>query len=161
MPKTIKVGINRNIFPPIMVATIKKEGSFMPKKGEKPTEKQLAALKANQKPLRKGEQRTKEVASMGGKAVVENGRKEYDRRTFAELIAEKLDLVQPDGRTKRDAIADGLVNMLKSELNKPKPNGKTINALFQAIRDTIGEKPQEKVAVEQEKPFEINITVKQ
>lgn len=132
----------------------------MPKKGEKPTEKQLAALRENQKRFKQGEARTVEAGSKGGKTQVENGRKEYDRRTFAELIAEKLDLVQPDGKTKRDAIAEGLVNMLKKELAKEKPNGKTINALFQAIRDTIGEKPQEKVAVDQEKPFEINITVK-
>jgi hypothetical protein len=132
----------------------------MPKKGEKPTEKQLAALRAGKKDFKSGEARTREIGAMGGRKQVENGRKEYDRRTFAELIAEKLDLVQPDGKTKRDAIADGLVNMLKKELAKEKPNGKTINALFQAIRDTVGEKPTDKVSVEQEKPFEINITVK-
>lgn len=133
----------------------------MPKKGEKPTEKQLAALNAGRRKLNSGDEWSKSVQAQGVKARVENDKKEYDRRTFAELIAEKLDLVQPDGKTKRDAIADGLVNMLKKELAKDNPNGKTLTALFQAIRDTIGEKPQEKVAVEQEKPFEINITVKQ
>jgi hypothetical protein len=156
-----KVGTHCGFVSPIMVANVKKEGRSMPKKGEKPTEKQLAALKAHQQPFKQGEARTSEAGAKGGKATVENGHKEYDRRTFAELIAEKLDLVQPDGRTKRDAIADGLVNMLRNELAKEHPNGKTLTALFQAIRDTIGEKPQEKVAVEQEKPFEINITVKQ
>jgi hypothetical protein len=64
-----------------------------------------------------------------------------------------------DGKPRKKAIAKGLVDMLEAELNKKKPNGKTVNQLFQAIRDTIGEKPQEKVSVDQEKPFEINVTV--
>jgi hypothetical protein len=49
--------------------------------------------------------------------------------------------------------------MLDTELAKPKPNGKVVNQIFQAIRDTVGEKPTDKVSLDQEKPFEINITV--
>ena len=127
----------------------------MPKKGEKPTEKQLAALKAHQKPFEQGATRTSEA----GKKSAEKRKVEYQKATFAQLLAEELDIVREDGKTRRYKIAEGLAKMLETEVNKPNPNGKTINALFQAIRDTIGEKPQEKVAVEQEKPFEINITV--
>ena len=131
----------------------------MPKKGEKPTEKQLAALRENQKRFKQGEARTREAASKGGKATVENGKKEYQRATFAQLLAEELDIVRPDGKTRRYKIAEGLATMLEKELAKPNPNGKVVNQIFQAIRDTIGEKPQEKVEVAQEKPFEITIKV--
>ena len=31
---------------------------------------------------------------------------------------------------------------------------------YEIIRDTIGEKPMDKLEVEQEKPFEVNITIK-
>ena len=132
----------------------------MPKKGEKPTEKQLAALEAGRRKFVSGEQWTKEVQSKGGKAIVENGKKEYDRKTFAQCIGEQLDLVREDGTTRRSTIAKNLVKMLDAELAKPNPNGKVVNQTFQAIRDTVGEKPTDKVSVEQEKPFEINITVK-
>lgn len=128
----------------------------MPKKGEKPTEKQLAALRAGKKDFERGATRTSEA----GKKSAEKRKVEYQKATFAQLLAEELDIVREDGKTRRYKIAEGLAKMLETEVNKPNPNGKTINALFQAIRDTIGEKPQEKVAVEQEKPFEINITVK-
>lgn len=135
----------------------------MPKKGEKPTEKQLAALQANQKRLVKGEQRTKEISQKGNEAFKESLKKnevEYQRATFAQLLAEELDIVRPDGKTRRYKIAEGLATMLEKELAKPNPNGKVVNQIFQAIRDTVGEKPTDKVSVEQEKPFEINITVK-
>ena len=132
----------------------------MPKKGEKPTEKQLAALRAGKKDFQHGEARTREAGSKGGKATVENGKKEYDRKTFAQCIGEQLDLVREDGTTRRSTIAKNLVKMLDAELAKPNPNGKVVNQIFQAIRDTVGEKPTDKVSLDQEKPFEINITVK-
>ena len=132
----------------------------MPKKGEKPTEKQLAALRENQKRFQQGTARTKEAGSKGGKATAENGKKEYQKATFAQLLAEELDIVRPDGKTRRYKIAEGLATMLEKELAKPNPNGKVVNQIFQAIRDTVGEKPTDKVSLDQEKPFEINITVK-
>jgi hypothetical protein len=131
----------------------------MPKKGEKPTEKQLAALRAGKKDFVSGDERTKAIQAQGVKARVEKQEKEYDRKTFAQCIGEQLDLVREDGTTRRSTIAKNLVKMLDTELAKPKPNGKVVNQIFQAIRDTVGEKPQEKVALDQEKPFEINITV--
>ena len=132
----------------------------MPKKGEKPTEKQLAALQENQKRFAQGDPRTKELSEKGNKAKTEKQEKEYDRKTFAQCIGEQLDLVREDGTTRRSTIAKNLVKMLDAELAKPNPNGKVVNQIFQAIRDTVGEKPTDKVQVDQEKPFEINITVK-
>lgn len=132
----------------------------MPKKGEKPTEKQLAALEEGRRKFQSGEQWTKEAQSKGGKTTAENGKKEYQKATFAQLLAEELDIVRPDGKTRRYKIAEGLATMLEKELAKPNPNGKVVNQIFQAIRDTVGEKPTDKVSLDQEKPFEINITVK-
>ena len=131
----------------------------MPKKGEKPTEKQLAALRAGKRDFVSGEQRTKEIQAQGTKASTEKRKVEYQKATFAQLLAEELDIVRPDGKTRRYKIAEGLATMLEKELSKPNPNGKTVNQIFQAIRDTVGEKPTEKVSVDQEKPFEINVKV--
>ena len=132
----------------------------MPKKGEKPTEKQLAALEAGRRKLVSGDEWSKEQQAKSIKARVEKQEKEYQKATFAQLLAEELDIVRPDGKTRRYKIAEGLATMLEKELAKPNPNGKVVNQIFQAIRDTVGEKPTDKVQVDQEKPFEINITVK-
>lgn len=132
----------------------------MPKKGEKPTEKQLAALEAGRRKLVSGDEWSKEQQAKSIVARVENQEKEYDRKTFAQCIGEQLDLVREDGTTRRSTIAKNLVKMLDKELAKPNPNGKVVNQIFQAIRDTVGEKPTDKVSLDQEKPFEINITVK-
>ena len=131
----------------------------MPKKGEKANEKQLAALEEGRRKFQCGEQWSKEAQSKGGKTTAENAKKEYDRKTFAQCIGEQLDLVREDGTTRRSTIAKNLVKLLDAELAKPNPNGKVVNQIFQAIRDTVGEKPTDKVSVDQEKPFEINITV--
>lgn len=132
----------------------------MPKKGEKPTEKQLAALEAGRRKLVSGDEWSKEQQAKSIVARVENQEKQYDRKTFAQCIGEQLDLVREDGTTRRNTIAKRLVELLDAELAKPNPNCKVVNQIFQAIRDTVGEKPTDKVSVEQEKPFEINITVK-
>lgn len=132
----------------------------MPKKGEKPTEKQLAALKAHQKPFKQGEARTSEAGAKGGKKQVKNGQEEYEKKTFAQHLAEELEILNADGKPRKKNIAKGLVDMLEDELSKKKPNAKAVNAIFQAIRDTIGEKPTDKVALDQDKPFEITVTVK-
>jgi hypothetical protein len=131
----------------------------MPKKGEKANEKQLAALKAGRRSFVSGDKWSQEQHAKGIEARVEKQEKEYDRKTFAQCIGEQLDLVREDGTTRRSTIAKNLVKLLDQEIAKPKPNGKVVNQIFQAIRDTVGEKPTDKVSVDQEKPFEINITV--
>ena len=132
----------------------------MPKKGEKPTEKQLAALEAGRRKFKSGDKWSQEQHAKGIEARVEKQEKEYDRKTFAQCIGEQLDLVREDGTTRRSTIAKNLVKLLDTELAKPKPNGKVVNQIFQAIRDTVGEKPTDKVSVDQDKPFEITVTVK-
>ena len=131
----------------------------MPKKGEKANEKQLAALREHQVQFTQGDPRTRELSEKGNEIKKEKQEKEYDRKTFAQCIGEQLDLVREDGTTRRSTIAKNLVKLLDAELAKPNPNGKVVNQIFQAIRDTVGEKPTDKVSVDQEKPFEINITV--
>lgn len=117
----------------------------MPKKGEKCTEKQLAALKAGKKDFISGDERTKAIQAKGTKAAAEQRTQETERRTFAQLLAEELSIVTKEGKTRKNSIAAGLVEMLNKELAKKNPNGKTVNALYTAIRDTIGEMPTQKI----------------
>ena len=122
----------------------------MPKKGEKPTEKQLAALRAGKKDFRSGEQRTREIAKKGTQASIQSRQENAERRTFAQLLAEELSITTKDGKTRKNSIAKGLVEMLDKELAKSKPNGKTVNSIFAAIRDTIGEMPTQKIKLDAE-----------
>ena len=120
----------------------------MPVKGGKPTEKQLEALNKGRKVLSKGDQRTKEISQLGAKTSVEKRQELGERQTFAQLLAEELSITTKDGKTRKNSIAKGLVEMLDKELAKSKPNGKTVNAIFAAIRDTIGEMPTQKIKLD-------------
>ncbi|MBQ9113898.1 MAG: hypothetical protein IJY05_03140 [Clostridia bacterium] len=122
----------------------------MPKKGEKPTEKQLAALRAGKKDFCRGEQRTREIAKKGTQASIQARQENVERRTFAQLLAEELSITTKEGKTRKNSIAKGLVEMLDKELAKSKPNGKTVNSIFVAIRDTIGEMPTQKIKLDAE-----------
>ena len=119
----------------------------MPVKGGKCTEKQLAALMAGKKDFRSGEQRTHDIAKQGTQASILSRQKEAEKRTFAQLLAEELSIVTKEGKTRKNSIAAGLVELLNKELAKKNPNGKTVNALYTAIRDTIGEMPTTKIDV--------------
>lgn len=119
----------------------------MPKKGEKCTEKQLAALRAGKKDLISGDERTKAIQAQGTKAAAELRTQEAQKRTFAQHLAEALSITTADGKTRKHGIAEGLTKALEKELAKKNPNGKTVNALYTAIRDTIGEMPTQKVDV--------------
>ena len=119
----------------------------MPKKGEKCTEKQLAALRAGKKDLISGDERTKAIQAQGTKAAAELRTQEAQKRTFAQHLAEALSITTADGKTRKHGIAEGLTKALEKELAKKNPNGKTVNALYTAIRDTIGEMPTQKVDI--------------
>ena len=119
----------------------------MPKKGEKCTEKQLAALRAGKKDLISGDERTKAIQAQGTKAAAEQRTQEAQKRTFAQHLAEALSITTADGKTRKHGIAEGLTKALEKELAKKNPNGKTVNALYTAIRDTIGEMPTQKVDI--------------
>lgn len=100
---------------------------------------------ANEQNLRSiGDLTTKEqreITSKGGKASVEARRK---RKTLRE---ELLLLLETNNYNEKISLA-----MIKKAL-------KGDTKAFNTIRDTIGEKPVEKLEVEQEKPFEISIKV--
>ena len=117
----------------------------MPKKGEKCTEKQLAALQAGKKDFISGDERTKAIQAQGTKAAAEARTQEAQKRTFAQHLSEALAITTADGKTRKHGIAEGLTKALENELRKKNPNGKTVNALYTAIRDTIGEMPAQKV----------------
>lgn len=88
----------------------------------------------------KNEQR--EIARKGGKASGEARRK---RKTLKE---ELLALLETKDYNEKISLA-----MIKETLNG------NVKA-FIAVRDTIGEKPKDNIDINQDKPFEVNITVK-
>ena len=119
----------------------------MPVKGGKCTEKQLAALQAGKKDFVSGDERTITIQSQGTKAAAKKRTEEAEKRTFAQHLAEALEIVTAEGKTRKHGIAEGLTKALENELSKKNPNGKTVNALYTAIRDTIGEMPTQKLDI--------------
>lgn len=101
---------------------------------------------ANEQNLIKNEDLTPEQrrknASKAGKASAEARKK---RKTLKE---ELLLLLETENYNERISLA-----MIKQALN-----GST--KAFNTIRDTIGEKPKDKLEIDQDKPFEVNITIK-
>lgn len=94
-------------------------------------------------PLGKRSQRErKEIARKGANATNELKRK---RKTLRE---ELLVLLETKNYQEKISLA-----MLKEAMG-----GNT--KAFEVIRDTIGEKPKDKVEIDQEKPFEVNINIK-
>lgn len=101
---------------------------------------------ANEKNLIPQNKRTKneqrEIAKKGGKASGESRRK---RKTLKE---ELLLLLENENYNKKISLA-----MIQEALTG------NVRA-FETIRDTIGEKPKDSIEINQDKPFEVNITVK-
>ena len=72
-----------------------------------------------------------------------------------------------EARRKRKTLRDELIALLETEKYNEKISLAMIKEAiggntkaFEVIRDTIGEKPKEKLEVNQEKPFEVNINIK-
>ena len=101
---------------------------------------------ANEKNLIPQNRRTKserrEIAIKGGKASGEARRK---RKTLKE---ELLALLETEEYNKKISLA----MIHEAEMGNVKA--------FLAVRDTIEENPKDKVEVSQDKPFEVNISVK-
>lgn len=102
----------------------------------------------------------RELGAKGGKASVKSRRAKKEFREVLSLLLdykpseEQLEVVQrafPEAKklTAREAIA--MAQMVRAM------NGDTQAAAW--VRDTVGEKPGEKVTVDQEAPFEVNIKV--
>lgn len=98
------------------------------------------ANEQNLKPL--STSKAREIGSKGGKASAEARKK---RKTLKE---ELLLLLETENYNERISLA-----MIKQALN-----GNT--KAFNTIRDTIGEKPKDKLEIDPDKPFEVNITIK-
>ena len=101
---------------------------------------------ANNQNLIKNEDLTPEQrranASKAGKASAEARKK---RKTLREELLALL----ANGNTQ---------NKMSLAMIKKAMNGDT--KAFEVIRDTIGEKPKDKLELDQDKPFEVNIKVK-
>lgn len=98
---------------------------------------------ANEKNLKRlSSKEARELGRKGGKASVEARRK---RKTLRE---ELLALLKTENYQKKISLA-----MICEAME-----GNT--KAFEVIRDTIGEKPKDKVEIDQDKPFEVNINIK-
>lgn len=72
-----------------------------------------------------------------------------------------------EARRKRKTLRDELLALLKTENYQKKISLAMIceamegnTKAFEVIRDTIGEKAKDKVEIDQDKPFEVNINIK-
>lgn len=84
----------------------------------------------------------KENASKAGQASVEARRK---RKTLKEELLALLETNNYNEKISLSMITEALSGNTKA---------------FIAIRDTIGEKPTDKLELNQDKPFEVNINIK-
>ena len=109
------------------------------------TDKQREALDKGRKSFKSGDKWSEEQHAKGVVASVQKRQEEAEKRTFAALLAEALAITNAEGKTRKHGIAEGLTKALEKELAKKNPNGKTVNALYTAIRDTIGEMPSQKI----------------
>ena len=87
------------------------------------------------RPLEKGSQRTKEISKMGGDTAAET----YARRkTFKESITILLNQKDANGVSMQEKIVEAMAN---------KAMDGCVGA-FEALRDTVGEKPTDQVSVD-------------
>lgn len=113
----------------------------MPKKGEKCTEKQLAALRAGKKDFISGDKRTKDIQAQGTKAAAEKRTQDREKRTFAQHLAEELEILNKDGEPIKREIARKFIQTVKNS------SPKTAAKLFEVLRDTLGEAPTQKIDI--------------
>lgn len=113
----------------------------MPVKGGKCTEKQLAALQAGKKDFCSGEERTREIAKKGTQASIQARQTQAQAKTFAQILAEELNVLTKDGTPRKNGVAKKLVEAI--EKAKPKEAAK----LFEVLRDTLGEMPTQKIDI--------------
>ena len=111
---------------------------------------------------RKTQEERRQTASKAGKA---SGKAKRKKKMFKDLCQTFLNNKIPEGEIKEKMIKLGLADedisykmaMVISMANEAiKGNTKA----FELIRDTIGEKPKDKLEIDQDKPVEVNISVK-
>ena len=86
-------------------------------------------------PLQKGTERTREIAKSGGEKAAETYLR---RKTFKESITILLNSKDKDGVSMQDKIVEAMAN---------KAMDGCVGA-FEALRDTVGEKPSDNVSLD-------------
>ena len=81
--------------------------------------------------------------------------------------ARKAGLASAEAKKKRKTLREELLALLETNQHQEKMSLALIKQAlagntkaFEVIRDSIGEKPSDKVEMEQTKPFEVNISIK-
>lgn len=101
---------------------------------------------ANEQNLKPQNKRTKseqrEIAKKGG---IASGKARRKRKTLKEELLALLETEDYNNKISLAMIKEAMIGNVKA---------------FNTIRDTIGEKPKENVEVIQDKPFEVNINIK-
>lgn len=97
----------------------------------------------------------------------ENNLKPVRSTSEAREKGKKGGIASGEARRKRKTLKEELLLLLESKNYNEKISLSMIHEAlngnvraFETIRDTIGEKPKDKIEIDQDKPFEVNITVK-
>ena len=98
----------------------------------------------NLRPIKKGELSKEEAKKRGSKGGKKSAEVRKARKTFSEDLVASLS----DGDTQKKVLDALLIQCKKGNVRA-----------FEILRDTIGEKPTDKLDIESEKPFEITIKV--
>ena len=113
------------------------------KKKERPQNKNLT---------KKGKARgltSEEAQKIGRKGGIKSGQVRKARKTLREELIALLES-KMDGKTLQEKISLSIITEAMAGNTKA----------FTAIRDTIGESPKNEIELSQDKPFEVNITIK-
>lgn len=100
----------------------------------------MANKEDNLKPIQKGQLSSEEAKKRGAAGAKKRQENRVKERIFAESIKQML-------------TDDDWAEIIRNAIDRAKDSDKSLEVL----RDTIGQKPKEAVAIEQEKPFEIEI----
>ena len=100
------------------------------------------ANEQNLKPL--STEKAREIGAKGGKASVKARRKKKEfRELFEKMLAEDGGVLNGEQVTRKDLITAKAIRLLMAETT----DTKDFLRAFEIVRDTIGEKPIEKVMV--------------
>ena len=105
------------------------------------TEKQREALDKGRRSFKSGDEWSKIQHAKGVDAAVKKRQEASQAKTFAQILAEELNVLTKDGTPRKNGVAKKLVEAI--EHAKPKEAAK----LFEVLRDTLGEMPTHKIDI--------------
>ena len=105
------------------------------------TDKQREALDKGRKSFKSGDEWSKIQHAKGVNAAVKKRQEASQARTFAQILAEELNVLTKDGTPRKNGVAKKLVEAIENA--KPKEAAK----LFEVLRDTLGEVPAQKIDI--------------